>query len=252
MTSAFSWQNSVSLCPASFCTWKPNFPVTPGLSWLPTFAFKSPIMKRTSFSSVITRRSCKSPENCSISASSDYLLGHIFGLLWYWMDCLANEQRSFCHFWDCIQVLHSGLFCWYEGYLQSKGLKSLLQHHPLKASVLRHSAFFIAQLSHSYMTTGKTIALTIWTFVHKVVSLHLNTLSRYVITFLPRSMRLLISWQQSLSVVILYPKKVKSGTVFIVSPSICHEVMGLDAMILVFWKLSFKPSFFKDRLLLAK
>ena len=117
--------------------------------------------------------------------------------------------------------------------MQSKGLKSLLQHHPLKASVLWHSAFFIAQLSHSYMTTGKTIALTIWTFVHKVISLHLNTLSRYVITFLPRSMRLLISWQQSLSVVILYPKKVKSGTVFIVSPSICYEVMGPVAMILV-------------------
>ena len=97
----------------------------------------------------------------------------------------------------------SDSFVEYEGYLQFKGLKSLLQHNPLKASVLQHSAFFIFQLSHSYMTTGKTIFLTIWTFVHKVISLHFNTLSRYVIAFLPRSMHLLISWQQSLSVVIL-------------------------------------------------
>ena len=113
-------------------------------------------------------------------------------------------------------------------------LKSLLQHHSSKASILRHSAFFTVQLSRLYMTTGKTIALTRRTFVGKVMSLLLNMLSRLVITFLPRSQRLLISWLQSPYAVILEPPKIKSDTVFIVSPSICHEVMGPDAMILVF------------------
>ena len=122
-------------------------------------------------------------------------------------------------------------------------LKSLLQHHSSKASVLQCSAIFIVQLSHPYMTTGKTIALTIWTFVDKVMSLLLNMLSRLVITFLPRRKRLLISWLQSPSAVILEPRKIKSDTVSPVSPSICHEVMGPDAMILVFWMLSFKPNF---------
>ena len=106
-------------------------------------------------------------------------------------------------------------------------LKSLLQHHNLKASVLRHSVFFMVQLSHLYMTTGKTTAFTIWIFVGKVISLLFNMLSRFVIAFLPRSKHLLISWLQSLSTVILEPKKVKFVTVSIVSPSICHEVMGL-------------------------
>ena len=139
-------------------------------------------------------------------------------------------------------------------------LKSLLQHHSSKASTLWCSAFFIVQLSHPYMTTGKTIALTRWTFVGKVMSLHFNILSReawwaaiygvaqsrkrlkrlssrssrLVIAFLPRSKRLLISWLQSPSAVILEPPKIKSLTVSIVSPSICHEMMGLDTMILVF------------------
>ena len=113
-------------------------------------------------------------------------------------------------------------------------LKSLLQHHSSKASILRLSAFFIFQLSHPYMTIGKTIALTRPTFVGKVMSLLLNMLSRLVITFLPRSKRLLISWLQSPSAVILEPKKIKSLTFPVVSPSICHEVMGPDAMILVF------------------
>jgi len=122
-------------------------------------------------------------------------------------------------------------------------LKSLLQHHSSKASILWHSAFFIVQLSHPYMTTGKTIALTRRTFVDKVMSLLLSMLSRLVITFLPRSKHLLISWLQSPSAVILEPRKIKSATVSTVSPSICHEVMGLGAMILVFWMLSFKPTF---------
>ena len=111
-------------------------------------------------------------------------------------------------------------------------LKSLLQHHSSKASVLRCSAFFIVQLSHPYMTTGKTIALTRWTFVGKVMSLLM--FSRLVTAFLPRRKRLLISWLQSPSAVILEPLQKKSLTVCTVSPSICHEVMGPDAMILVF------------------
>ena len=113
-------------------------------------------------------------------------------------------------------------------------LNSLLQHHSSKASVLRCSAFFIVQLPHPYMTTGKTIALTRRTFVGKVISLLLYILSRLVITFLPRSKRLLISWLQSPSAVILEPRKMKSDTVSTVSPSIYHEVMEPDAMILVF------------------
>ena len=110
-------------------------------------------------------------------------------------------------------------------------LKSLLQHHSSKASILRCSAFFIVQLSHPYMTTGKTIALTRQTFVGKVMSLVFNMLSRLVLTFLPRSKHLLISWLQSPSAVILEPRKTKSDTVSTVSPSISHEVMGPDAMI---------------------
>ena len=113
-------------------------------------------------------------------------------------------------------------------------LKSLLQHHSSKASIFWCSAYFTVQLSHPYMTTGKTIALTRWTFVGKVMSLLFHMLSRLVITFLPRSKHLLISWLQSPSAVILEPKKIKSGTVSTVSPSICHEVMGPDATILVF------------------
>jgi len=122
-------------------------------------------------------------------------------------------------------------------------LKSLLQHHSSKASILGCSAFFTVQLSHPNMTTGKTIALTRWTFVDKAMSLLLNTLSRLVIAFLPRSKRLLISWLQSPSAVILEPRKIKSDTVSTVSPSICDEVMGPDAMIFVFWMLSFKQTF---------
>ena len=118
-------------------------------------------------------------------------------------------------------------------------LKSLLQHHSSKASIPRCSAFFPVQLSHPYMTTGKTIALTRRTFVGKIMSLLLNMLSRLVIIFLPRSKHLLISWLQSPSAVILEPQKIKSDTA---SPSISHEVMGPDAMIFIFWMLSFKPT----------
>ena len=123
---------------------------------------------------------------------------------------------------------------WFDLFAVQGTLKSFLQHLSSKASILWHSVFFIVQLSHPYMSTGKTIALTRWTFVGKVMSLLFNMLSRLVITYLPRSKHLLISWLQSPSAVILEPRKIKSDTVSTVSPSICHEVMGPDAMILVF------------------
>ena len=124
---------------------------------------------------------------------------------------------------------YSGLFSfridWLDLLAVQRTLKSLLQHHDSKASVLWYSAFFIVQLSHPYTTTGKTIALTRWTFVGKVISLLFNMLSRLVITFLPRSKYFLISWLQSPSAVILEPKKINSVSVYVVSPSICHRVM---------------------------
>ena len=132
---------------------------------------------------------------------------------------------------------------WFDLFAVQGTLKSLLQHHSLTASILWHSAFFMVQLSHPYMTNGKTIALTRWTFAGKVMSLSFNILSRFVVALLPRSKHLSISWLQSPSAVILEPKKIKSVTVSIVSPSICHEAMGPDVMILVFWMLSFKPTF---------
>ena len=133
---------------------------------------------------------------------------------------------------------HPGLISfrmdWLELLAVQGTLKSLLQHHSSKASILQGSAFFIVQLSHPYMTTGKTITLTRQTLVGKVMSLLFNMLSRLVITFLPRSKRLFISWLQSPSAVILEPREIKSATVSTVSPSLCHEVMGPNPMILVF------------------
>ena len=121
-------------------------------------------------------------------------------------------------------------------------LKSLLQHSSSKASILWCSAFFMVQLSHPYMSTGKAIALTRWTFISKVTSLPFNTLSRFVMAFLPRSRRLLISWLQSPSAVILEPKKIKSVTVSIVSPSVCMKwwarftsYLSLHFRILLWW-----------------
>ena len=123
---------------------------------------------------------------------------------------------------------------WLDLFAVQGTLKSLLQQHSSQASILRRSDFFIVQLSHPYMTTGKTIALTRRTFVGKVMSLLLDMLSRLVITFFPRSKHLLFTWLQSPSTAILELKKIKSFTVSTVSPSIYHEVMGPDAMILVF------------------
>ena len=121
---------------------------------------------------------------------------------------------------------------WFDLLAVQGNLKSLLQHDSSKASILLCPAFFMVQLSHLYVNTGKTIVLTIWTFVGKVMSLLFNMLSRLVTAFLPRSKRLLISWLQSLSAVILEPKKISSVTVSIVSLSLCHEVIGQGAMTL--------------------
>ena len=129
---------------------------------------------------------------------------------------------------------------WFDLLAAQGTLKNLLQHHGSKASILQCSAFFIVQFSHPYMTTGKTIARN---FVGKVMALLFNMLCRLIRVFLPGSKWLLISWLQSPSAVISESKKIKSLTVSIVSLSICHEVMGADAMILVFWMLSFKPTF---------
>ena len=133
---------------------------------------------------------------------------------------------------------HQGLISlrmdWLDLLAVQGTLKSLLQHHSSKASIIRHSAFFTVHISHPYMITAKTRDLTRWTFVGKVTFLLLNMLSRLIITFLPRRKRLLISWLQSPSAVILEPPKIKSDTVSTVSPSISHEVMGPDATIFVF------------------
>ena len=123
---------------------------------------------------------------------------------------------------------------WFDLPAVQGTLKSLLQHHNSKPSILQHSAFFKVQLSHLYRPTGETIALTIWTFVGKVISLLFNMLSRFIIAFLPRSKCLLISWLQSLSTVILESKKIKS-LLPLFPPSICHEVIGLDAIIFFFF-----------------
>ena len=106
------WQNSISLCPASLHTPRPNLPVTPGSSWLPTFAVQSPVMKRTSFLVLVLKGLVDLHRTIQLQLLQYYWLGYRLGLLWYWMVCLGNEQRWFCHFWDCIQVLHFGLFCW--------------------------------------------------------------------------------------------------------------------------------------------
>ena len=123
---------------------------------------------------------------------------------------------------------------WLDRLAVQGTLKSLPQNHSSKGSILLHSAFFIVQLLHPYMTTGNIIALTRWTFVGKVISLLFNMLSRLVITFLLKRKHILISWLQSPSAVILEPPQIKSVTVSTVSPTISHELMGPDAMIFIF------------------
>ena len=145
----------------------------------------------------------------------------------------SNEYSGLVSFWSD----------WLDLFAIQGTLRGFLQHHSSKASIFKCSAFFMVQLSHPYVTTGKSIALTIGTFGGKVISLFFSMLSRLVIAFPPRSKYLLIPWLQSQFAVILEPKKIKSATASIVSPSICHEVMGPGAMFLVFRMLTFKPKF---------
>ena len=192
----------------------------------------------------------------SVMASNHLILCHPFLLLpsiFPRIRVLSNESLlriRWPRYWNFSFSIspsneYSGLISsrmdWLDLLAVQGTLKSLLQHHSSKTSILQCSAFFIVQLSHSYMTTGKT--LTGWAFIGKVMSLLFNMLSRLVITFLPRSKCVLISWLQLPSTVILEPPKIKSATLPNVSPSICHEVMEPDAMILVVWMLSFKPTF---------
>ena len=201
----------------------------------------------------VCSNSCPSSQWChsTISSSSSLLLPSIFPSI-----RVFSNELVLCIRWPTYWSFsfsispsneYSGLIFfrmdWLDILVVQGALKNLLQYHSSKPSVLQCSAFFIVQLSHPYMTTGKTIALTRWTLVGRVRSWLFNTLSRLVITFLPRSKRLLISWLQSPSAVILGPKKIKSLTVSIVSPHICYEVMGPVAMILVFWMLSFTNFF---------
>jgi len=166
----------------------------------------------------------------SLPASGSFPMSQLFAWRWpkYWSFSLSISPSN----------EHPGLVSfrmdWLDLLAAQRTVKSFNQHHSSKASILWCSGFFTVQLSHSYLTTGKTIALTRWTFDGKVISLLFHMLSRLVITFLPRSKRLLISWLQSPSAEILEPQKIKSDTVSTVSPSICHKVMGPDAMILVF------------------
>ena len=173
--------------------------------------------------------------------------------LFQWVSFL-HQVAKYWSFNISLSNQYSGLISfridWLDLLAVLGALKSLLQHHSSKASVLQRSAFFMVQLSHPYMTTGKTIALTIWTFVSKLMSLLFNMLSRFVTAFLPRSKHLLISWLQSSATVILKPKKIKSVTVSVVSLSIYHEVMGMVAMILVLWMMSFY--YFQKALIIIK
>ena len=165
----------------------------------------------------------------SFPASGPFPVSHFLHIRWpkYWSlsssICPSNEYSGLISF----------RMDWLDLLALQGTLKSLLQHHHSKASILQCSTFFMVQLSHPYMIIGKTTALTRWTFVSKVMSLLFNMLSRLVIAFLPRSKHLLVSWLQSPSAVILEPKKRKFLTGSIVSPSICHEVMGSDAMIFI-------------------
>ena len=157
--------------------------------------------------------------------------------IWWWIGRPGVLQSTGSKELDMTEWVHfhflSYRIDWFDLTVQGT-LKSLLQHHSSRASGLQCSAFFMGQISQYYMTTGKTIALTRWTLVGKGMSLLFNMLSKFVIAFLPRSKCLLISHLQSPSTVILEPKKIKSATAYTFSPSICHEVMGPDAMILVF------------------
>ena len=217
-------------------------------------------------------QSCPTLYNPTDCSTSGFLVLHYLSeiALVHWVDDATQPSHPVVPFFSCPQsfpasgsftpggksigasasVLPMNIQDWFPLALtglislQSKGLSRVFSSTSLKASILWHSAFFMVQIC---MTTGKTIALTIQTFVCKVMSLLFNILPRFVTVFLPRSKNLLISWLHSLSAVILEPTKIKSVTVSIVSPSVCHDVIESDAMILVFWKLSFKSQFFHSQ-----
>ena len=196
----------------------------------------------TILSSVVPFSSCLQ----SVPASGSFLMSQLFASGGQSIGISASSSVLPMNMqdWFTLGLIYFRIYFRFDLLAVQGTLKSLLQHHSSKASVLQCSAFFMVQLSQQYMTTGKTIALTRWTFVDKVISLLFNTLSRFVIAFLSRSKHVLISWLQSSSAVILQPKKIKYVTVSIVPPSICHKMMGPDAMIFAFWMLSFKPAFY--------
>ena len=230
-----------------------RFTSVQSLSHVRLFAARQASLSITKSRSLLRRMSVKSvrPSNHLILCRPLLLLPSIFPSIRVFSSELALHIR-WTKYWSFSFNIspsneHRGLISfsmdWLDLLAIQGTLKSLLQHHNSKASILWCSTFFIVQLSYPYMTTGKTIALTRWTFVGNVMSLLFSMLSRFVIAFLPRSKPFLISWLQSPSAVILEPPKIKSLIVSIVSPSTCHEVMGPDAVILVFWMLSFKPNF---------
>ena len=240
----------------SFCL--QSFSSVQSLSRVRLFATPWIAAHQASLSITNSRSSLKLMSIESVMPSSHLILCHpllLLPLIFPSIRVFSNESAlpiRWPKYWSCSFKIsptneHPGLISFRMGWLDLLAvqgtLKSLLQHHSSKPSILPCSAFFTVQLSHPHMTTGKNIALTRWTFVDKVMSLVFNMLSRLVITFLPRSKHLLISCLQTPAALILEPPKIKSATVFTVSPSICHKVMGLDAMILVFWMLSFKPTF---------
>ena len=175
----------------------------------------------------------------SFPASGSFPMSHFF------LSCGQSIGASTSAY--ILPMSYSGLISfrinWFDLLAVQGTVQSLHQHHSSKASILQRSAFFMIQLSLPYITTGKKHSFDYMDLCHKLMSLLFNMLSRFVIAFLPRSKRLSISWLQSQSAVILDPKKINSVAVSIVSPSLCHEVMGLVGMILVFWMWSFKPAF---------
>ena len=183
------------------------------------------------------------PSNCPILCCPLLLLPSIFPSTVFSNELALHirwpKYWSFSiHPFNDYSGLTSFMIDWFDLFAVQGTLKSLIQHHNLKASILQRSVFFMVQLSHPYMTTGKYTALTIQIFVSEVMSLRFNKLSRFVLTFLPRSKRL-----NFMAAVILEPKK-RSVTASTFSSSICHKVMGLDEMISAFLMLSFKPAFF--------
>ena len=226
-------KSCLTLCDSLDCS-TPGFPV---LHYLPEFA---QIHVHWVSDALQPSHPLLPPAPLALSLSKHQGLSNELALAIQVAKVLKLQPQSF----QQISGLISYRIDWFDLLAVQGTLKSLLHHHSSKASFLGCSAFFMVQFSHMYITTGKTMALTTWVFVGKMMSLLLYTLSRFVIAFLPRSKHLLILWLQSPFTVILEPKKIKFVTVSTFPPSICHEVMGLDAMILVFLNIGFQSSIF--------